>query len=391
METKRMAAVAAACALGAALLGCGSSQDNGSAKNAAASGTTTGTAAGSGVTGVPPMSALYHGSESPPPTAPSTPAKGKTVWWLSCGQSVPDCAQRSAAAVQAGKTLGWNVRVADTNVGANNGYETAIKTALAAHPSAIVQDAFSCSSDQAGLIEAKNEGIPVLGAEALDCSPSLFTVPIKYNATVQSGPEYWKAFGKLSADYVINATQGKAKIIANLGKADPEFELLNSGFLTELKKCSGCSVSTRVDWVVSDLVPNGAWINSLRAATTKDPTANAVYFPFDFMATTLGGSQALRTSGIKATMFGGTGGSDTMDLIRNGLWTADTEAYDLNWMGWAAMDTLNRYFDKQPAVPEGVGFVVVDKSHNLPAKPGTSYATQQYDYVAAYKKAWGVH
>jgi len=395
--------------LGAVLLAaaCSSSSSSASGTSSSAGSTSAGsTSAGSTSTGststgsttstvvvpgVPTLQQLYKGSEAPPPPTSPPPAKGKSVWWISCAQSTPDCATRASAAQAAGKALGWDVHIADANLGLNNGYVTAMRTALAAHPSAIIQDAFSCQSDQEALQEAKQQGVLVMGPEALDCSdtggPKLFSVDMVYNNTERTAQEYWQAFGKYSADYIIDESGGKAKVIANLGTGDPEFALLNEAFLSELRKCSGCTIVHNVHWTISDLVPNGPWINAFRTALIKYPDATAVYFPFDFMQSTLGGAQAIRTSGLKVTGFGGTGGSDSMDLIRQGLWTADTEAYSLPWMAWAAMDELNRAFNHQSAVPEGVGFVTVDSDHNLPPTAGSDYETK-IDYVSAYKKAW---
>jgi ribose transport system substrate-binding protein len=59
------------------------------------------------------------------------------------------------------------------------------------------------------------------------------------------------------------------------------------------------------------------------------------------------------------------------------------------WVSWAAMDELNRHFNDQPSVSQGVGFVSIDKDHNMPATPGDGYQTP-VDFKTIYKTAWGV-
>ena len=54
----------------------------------------------------------------------------------------------------------------------------------------------------------------------------------------------------------------------------------------------------------------------------------------------------------------------------------------------AAIDTLNRFFNGAPAVPEGVGMALITKGHNLPASGDEYEAT--IDFKAAYMKAWGL-
>ena len=50
---------------------------------------------------------------------------------------------------------------------------------------------------------------------------------------------------------------------------------------------------------------------------------------------------------------------------------------------------MNRIFAGQPAVPEGIGWVIADKGHNLPAS-ATQYYNPPYNFMTIYKKSWGV-
>lgn len=60
--------------------------------------------------------------------------------------------------------------------------------------------------------------------------------------------------------------------------------------------------------------------------------------------------------------------------------------WDMAWQGWAAMDALNRYFQGQPQVYEGVGFRLLTANHVTSASPD-GYQSP-IDFQAAYTKIW---
>lgn len=379
-----------------------------SSTSSAASDSQTSASSSSGLTkvwapGVPTLQQLYTGTYSAPDSKSPAPAKGKSIWWISCGQTVITCADEAAAAQQAAKALGWSFHLYDGNLGTAGAYSTGIQTAIAAKASAIVEQGFACPFAQQALEQAKSAGIPVIGSGALDCSdsggPQLFTVPNQYGPVVKTQQDYWKLAGKASADYLIDATEGKAQVIDNAGNGQTQQVMLNDAFTAELKKCPACSIVDTVPFTNSSLTPNGPWINAFRTSLLKHPSANAVYIPFDELTTTLGGAQAVRAAGrticTSVPSSGGCivgaedeGSSAGLDLDRQGSWTADTAAQSFPWLGWVAIDELNRFFNHQPAVSEGWGFEAVDKQNGLPATAGTNF-TPPIDYASDYLKAWG--
>lgn len=354
--------------------------------------------------GVPTLDQLYRGTETTPPTTSPPRAQGKSVYWISCGQQVPDCATKAEEGRKAVEAIGWKFTLVDGNIGTGGAYSAAIRTALAANADAIVEDAFTCPDVQQPLQEAKAKGTLVIGMETLDCSDSggekLFSADMLYGDSNQSQADYWQAMGKNSAAYLINASNGKAQVINNPGRNSQQ-QMLNKGFLTELAKCPGCKVVDTVEWSTEDYVPNGPWIAAFRSSLVKHPEATAVYMPFDSMPAGLGGSQAIQEAGRTicsgAPAFGsscvigvgGIGTAESLDLIRKGQWTALGSARDDRWVAWAAVDELNRKFNGQPAVPQGIGFRAIDQSNGLPAVAGTPYETP-VDFRAAYLKSWGV-
>jgi ribose transport system substrate-binding protein len=392
------AVVIAACGSSSTTTKTGSSNASGATTTASASTTpvsasTTSSGASTASSGLLTLSQLYKGNSTPPPATSPKPAKNVNVWWVSCGQQAATCAQYSAAAKAAVQALGWTFHLADGNLNVANGYATAVRTALAANPSAIFLSAIPCSAVEPELAQAKAQHVPVMGVETLDCSatggPSLFTVPLVYSTTYPNDKAFWEGWGSFAANYMVADSGGDAKVIASFGEGQPFTTLQENGFKATLAKCSGCSIVANDGWTTTSLAPNGPWVTGLQGALLKYPSANYVWWPFDTNGITSGGVKAVVQSGSKAKIVGGIGIGPALQDIANGEQYAEAPAVDPGWPEWAAMDELNRYLHHQPAVPEGIGYIAVTKDHNMPASLTNGYVSA-IPYQADYKKAWGV-
>ena len=125
----------------------------------------------------------------------------------------------------------------------------------------------------------------------------------------------------------------------------------------------------------------------IQSEILRYPQANWIKSPFTY-ATTIGIVPALGANPNHLSVMGGEGFHDELDLVRQGKITA-TNAISSNWTGWAAVDTLNSVFDHQKSADSGIGWTLVDATHNLPTDPNEDF-TPLVDYKAEYKKAWGV-
>lgn len=352
--------------------------------------------------GVPTLAELYKGNDVAPPSTAPTPQAGKSIYWISCGQQVPVCALKAAEGQKAVEAIGWNFHLVDGNLNIGGAYLQGIRTAIAAKADAIVQDVQPCSSVQQADQEAKAAGVLLIGLESLDCSAeggaSLFSVEYVYNSMASDIGALWALYGAQSAAYIIDASQGKAQVINNPGN-NPQQVAYDKGFTTELAKCSGCKIVDTVTWTNTDYIPNGPWIAKFRTALVQHPEANAVFMPFDEMPTSLGGAQAIREAGLKVCTgtppfasgciiaVDGIGTASVPDLISQGQWTATAAAYDEPWVAWGVVDQLNRAFNGQSSVSQGIGYRAIDSGHNLPAS-GQTY-TAPVDWKSTYLKAWG--
>jgi ribose transport system substrate-binding protein len=386
-ESKRRGGAALAVGLALVAVGCGSKSDSGS-DTASSSGSKTTSAAIS-----PTIEELTtQGTETKPPTSGPPPAKGKSVWWLSCGLQVPDCALPASAGQEAAKKLGIDMRVANGNLNVGGGFVSAMKTAMAAKPDGIVLHGVDCNLLVAPLQEAKREGIKILLMETPPCkgNPGDLYEDMNYAPDIPNTDVYEQYWGKLGAEYIIAKTEGKAKVIDSQG-TDSVFPNFDIGFREAMKKCSGCEIVDTVKFVAADQVPNGPWVQRFRTSLTKNPDANAVFIPSDGMSTAVGGNVAAFTANPKLVVVtGGSGTGPGMDAVRDGKQTAVGAAHDASWMAYAAMDTMNRLIQDKPVVTQGVGAGrSADKDHNVPDKPGTPYQSP-VDWKSAYDKLWGV-
>lgn len=377
----RVCAVAVGCAASMALAGCGGS-------GAGAGGASSdGSSSGAGSSHAASLDALYEGTFAAP-TGPAVHApSGKKVWYIMSSASVGTIAASADAAKEAGAKLGWKVSTFDGKWDPNQ-MLTGVQQALAAKADGIIMYGVDCGMVQTGLEQAKAAGVPVVGIESQDCSPSLETVT-GYAGHASFG-DFIKAFGAAQAAWVIAKTNGQAKTIVNT-ETDTATTLASSaGQKAEFAKCSGCKIVADVKWTAADAGP--ALQAKIQQALVSHPEANSFIPTYDAVMTQYGGQQALAGSGRASQLVvgGGEGSAAGTDQIRSGGGMQMAVGEDTQDEAFAAVDALVRLFLKRdPAeVDTGVGIQVVDKDHNLPAK-GKAFSSP-VDYRSAFYKLWGV-
>ena len=404
--THRMRPLVAAAALSAAAVGlaaCSSSTTAASSTTSAAAAATGSTSAaataGSGSYVAQAAAALqgdYKGtSEQPPSTAPKV--KGvQNIWVISCGQEAEGCSRPVAGAVAAAQALGWNTKVFDGQFGADDAFNTGIRQAVAAKATAILLIGVDCNQAKAGLQVAKTAGIPVLGANSFDCNdpalnagPALFAGVEQFVSTTPTSADLNEAVGAAKADWLIAHTAGKAKVIEVGLTGLTGYYYENLGFAKELAKCSGCSIVGKALGNPTDL-SNGVLQQSFSSTLTANPQANAVMADGDSIVTGAEVPQALQSAGRVSSVLviGSEGFTQNLELIRQSRGQNAAVPFDELWVGWGLVDETLRVLAKQPLADEGMGFQVVDTTHNMPAA-GQNY-TDPINFIAAYKKAWGV-
>jgi ribose transport system substrate-binding protein len=347
------------------------------------------------------LQALYKGTLKPPSSASRPAVKGKKIVIISAGQSSISSSIPVDAAEQAAKAIGWKVSVYDEQLNPANA-PGLLRQAISSGANGIIMDATDCPTIKGPLQEAKAKGIPVLGIYSFDCNDPvfggggqpLFSGYINYGVKGKTVAElttaadkFTEAYGAAQADAMIAATNGHAKIIYF---NDPEFVVLHYtglGFLNEIKaKCPGCSVVDKVSFTGTEL--GSVLQQKASAALLQHPEANAVKSPYT-AASILGISAAVSQSGRAGSIYvmGGEGFQPELDLLRAHQGINAVMVAPSDWTGWAAVDTLNSLFLHKAPAFSGLGWELIDATHNLPA---SGPFLGSIGYKAIYEKAWGV-
>jgi ribose transport system substrate-binding protein len=393
---------------GVLVAGCGSSSSSSESSTTASTAETTtpettaeepaGESTGNGGEGssefkIVPLATLYSGSptEGKPPTSGPPPAKDADVWWVSCGLVAEPCSIPAHGAEEAAKKLGWSFHIADGKLNENGGYLAAVRTAIAAEPTAIVIHGFNCPLVKSALEEAKSRNIVVMGVESSDCSelggPQLYTEEMKYGQDAATAEEYFHSWGNRAASYLIAKTEEGAELINQEGTEEGLSTLVSEAFADTMELCSSCQILESIKFQDADFGPNGPLAQAFRSSLVKNPEANSVFAPYGSNVTDSETVKAIANAGLteKMTSCCGSGEPAVIELVRNGELTA-TIAHSAEYMGWAAMDNLNRVLNEVETVPEGVELVIIDKEHNLP-EPGNEIEISN-PWKQEYEQLW---
>jgi ribose transport system substrate-binding protein len=379
-------------ALALTLSGCSGSSSGG---GAASTPTTGQTGATTGGTAAPASDVDYKGTLRAPDTTARPGVKGKKLVILSAGQASISSSIPVNAAKEAAESLGWTVTVYDAQLNPANAAGL-VRQGIASGADAMILNATDCPTVKGAMAEAKAKGIKMVGIYSFDCNDPIFgntsDTPL-FSGQINYGSEAAANIGKFTEQY--GADQAKAVIAATNGKAqvvffnDLEVTVLRytgKGFLDEIAKCGGCKVLANVEFTGAELGP--ALQQKVTSTLLRYPTANAVKSPFT-AATLLGIAPAVSQSGRSAKLYvmGGEGFAPELDLVRSGAGVNAVNIAPSDWTGWAAVDTLNSIFSGKPPADSGLGWQLVDKTHNIPA---SGPFVPPVDFRASYKKAWGV-
>ncbi len=340
--------------------------------------------------GVPTLAELYEGSEEEPPTSGPKAQTGKYIAVVSCGLEIEGCLNGTERFLEAAKVIGWKTKTFNGKANVNDGYATAMRSALASQPDAIALLGLNCPEVKTSVEEIAAAEIPIASYAGEDCgtgSEEFWSFPQLYNKNAKNSIESYEEYGEFQAAYLIDATEGKAKIVS-VGDAVGFGLALQEGQKAVLAKCAECEVLENLEFESAEVAPGGALYSRFETLLTKYPEANAVLIPFDSLAA--GGlSKVIVDSGRSGelTVVSGEGNKETLRLIREeaGL-NAEGAASSFGWTAWGLVDNLNRFLAGEPTVAPGNGYVSISKDKNMqPA--GQSYETP-VDYKSAYEKIW---
>ena len=342
----------------------------------------------------PVLEQVYKGTLASPDTSSRPGVKGKSIWIISGGQSSESSSVPVNAAQEAAQKLGWKVHIFDTQL--NTALDApGVSQAIAAHADGIILDAIDCSFVKSQLEQAKSAGIVTVPIYAYDCDDAysgkggqrLFSGYINYGPVANKNlGAFAEKYGFAQGQAAIAATGGHAKVIFFNDTQVTVLHYTGQGFLNAIKQCSGCKIVKSIDFTGLQLGPQLK--QTAQSAILQHPEANVVKSPFT-AATLLSIAPAVLQSGHANSLYvmGGEGFQDELNLLRNHQGVSAVMISPSDWTGWAAVDSMNSIFQGKKPAYSGLGWQLVDSSHNLPA---SGPWVPPVDFKSIYEKAWGV-
>ncbi|MFE4080884.1 substrate-binding domain-containing protein [Paenarthrobacter sp. YIM B13468] len=314
------------------------------------------------------------------PTTGPTAAAGKTIVYVAQSMTNPGVAGVAKGLQEATAAIGWNVKVID-GLGTPAGIQSAFSQALTTKPDGIVIGGFDPKTTAAQVAEANASKIPLVAWQALS-TPGPSSDPLLFSNVTTKVEDV----AKISADYVIAKSNGKAGVVIFTDSSIPFAEGKSQMIKKELETCAGTKVldyanvplsdvSARMPQEVSSLLSkhNDAWTYSV--------AINDVYYENAAAALRAGGVNA---GGAPYNVGAGDGDSSALQRIKTNEYQSATVPSPLKSEGWQLVDELNRAFNNQPAS----GYV---PQIHVSTKENTT-ATDAWDpmgYQDAYRKIWG--
>ncbi|MGN6333820.1 MAG: substrate-binding domain-containing protein [Motilibacteraceae bacterium] len=315
------------------------------------------------------------------PTDGPKAAAGKTIVYVAQTLTNPGVAGNAKGVQEAGKAIGWNVRVIDGQ-GDPSGIAAAMGQAIALKPDGIVVGGFDPGSVSAQVKQANDAGIPIVGWHALATpgpsdNPKLFS-----NVTTKV-----EDVAKISADYIIAKSGGKAGVVVFTDNSIPFAAGKAKMIEQELATCSGVKVLQEENIPIPDAgtrTPQefSSLVSKLGADWNYSVAINDLYF--DNAATPLraAGKQG---NGAPYNVGAGDGSEAAFQRIASGQYQAATVPEPLNQEGWQIVDEFNRAFNKQAAS----GYVPAVHVTDATNVGSTTSWDPDNGYRDVYRKIWG--
>lgn len=317
---------------------------------------------------------------SRPPTSGPKLVHGKTIVNLPCAMGAEGCARPARAFEEAAKLVGWHSILIDP-AGDPSKMANAVQRAISIKADAIVLAAIDVSTIQGPLEEAKKAGIKIVGFGSIDKGHVLAAEIPSAQSFIDDGYTMGAAVYKLSGYNLkmIEMRGDEFGVVANRAVGAEKY----------VKDCQAaggvCQIVASENFLVTDLttrVPEQAI-----AQVRRYPDFTVLWAGYDaglnFMI------QGLKSANLTDSGFavGFDSNVANLDIIRNGGFQRASVGLPMEWIGYGMVDDLNRLFNGQQPVEQGVHSELLSKS-NVPAS-GPYVGT--FDFRSAYKKLWGIH
>lgn len=319
------------------------------------------------------------------PTTGPAAAAGKTIVFVAADMKNGGIVGVSVGVEEAGKSIGWNVRVIDGQ-GSVSGRTAALNQALALKPAGIVVGGFDTTEQKVAFEGAAKSGIPLVGWHAGEKPGPNEKAGLFANVTTTADD-----VAEAAALWAVVDSGGKAGVVIFTDSQYAIAVYKARAMEAVVKKCHDCAVlsfedspiaesSTRMPQLTTSLLQRfgDKWTHSL--------AINDLYFDFMGPSLTAAGKKG---DGNPKAVSAGDGSEAAYQRIRTKRYQAGTVPEPLNMQGWQIVDELNRAFNRQPwsgYVPKvhlvTEANVAKDGGQKNLFDPDNGYRTQ-------YRRIWG--
>ncbi|WP_167042367.1 substrate-binding domain-containing protein [Salinibacterium sp. ZJ454] len=317
-------------------------------------------------------------TQTPPTTGP-TPKPGLNIVIISCSQAAEGCSRPAGSAMEAIESIGWKGLLVDT-AGDPTKQQAAVDQAISTGADGIIVLSIDSAALKSSIEKAQAAGIPVVSTAAGN-DPDL------YDATVPEGDAGYSD-GYLMGQYTLSITDDAPSLLLT---DDNEFAFVSNrikgaeAFVEECKAAGGsCSVAGKQSIQVADLATG---VPAQSAAFARQIQGWNVFFS-GYDAALGFQMQGLEQASItQGAAVGFDGNAQNIDIIRNGGYEKATIALPMEWVGYGAVDQLNRLTNGEEPVDQGVRTKLITKEN----APESGAFNGDIDVVPSYLKLWGVN
>jgi ribose transport system substrate-binding protein len=315
-----------------------------------------------------------------PTTAPK-PQAGKKVIVLGCFVGSA-CEFIGNGSVAAGKLLGWNIKIVNSSTGTPASFNQMFSSALAEKPDAIIAVAIPSSQVGPKIAEAKKAGVKLVAVASNNPGGSAAT---KYTVDI---PLLETMDAELQAYYAIATSKATAKAVYIWDYGFPSLVRAIAGSLRVMKQCTACQVLQIYKTTVGTLSDPVATQNIVASLLQKyGSNLQYIFMPYGVGIAAV--ANALRAAGREdVKIIEKSAYPESIGLVAKGQVASDYGT-SLDWVGWAAVDELNRLFASARPIPywkQGLAVRVYVKA-NAPAS-GNQNWSKLMNYKNSYRKAW---
>jgi ribose transport system substrate-binding protein len=329
------------------------------------------------------------------PTTPTTPQKVKNIVVISCSQATA-CAREVDGVVSGAKVMGWPTTVVDGK-GDPNVISAAIRNAVVNGATGIILASTGVAAEVDALRFAKAHNVPVLNNAAITAKQA----GIDPSLVAGDNPDPNVERGRISADWMIWNSNGKAGVVI-FRTTDAGLQTRDAATVARLKQCTGCTILFQdvVGFDVTTTPKMTQEINSIldrfgdKVKYIRDPYSAADAFAVP----------ALQARGRNDVQVLSDAPSQLqMQQCYQGKNIGAVYGDDLTWVGWEAVDEMNRILEHpgQTPPPENTQYVILLSPAKAYVAPGTPKSAtcpanlnfssgNTVDYQAQFKKLWGI-